>query len=378
VVVVIGAGLVGLCIAYELSKRGAEVRVLEAAEPASAASWAGAGMLAPDTEEMPSAAMRALCAYGLTLYPSFVEELRAESGLDVRLRLDGILSLAFTDEEANRAAARVAALNDEGIAARWLDRTQTIALEPAVSGAVLGASFVEREGHVDNRRLGWALRAACERRGVRIESGCGASAVETDARRVRGVRTKDGFLSASTVINAAGAWAGELAGIPQSALVAVRPVKGQMLALAMPRRLVQRIVWFPGGYVVPRQDGRLLVGATVEDTGFDVRVTAHGVKWLLDGALDALPALRDLAVTETWAGLRPGSIDGLPFIGFGALAGYAVATGHYRNGILLAPATARLLADLIEERAPAVDPSAFSPLRMHSQRPGNAAAKAAT
>jgi glycine oxidase len=378
VIVVIGAGLIGLAVAHELAKRGSDVRVLEAAEPAGAASWAGAGMLAPDTEETPSAAMRAICAYGLALYPSFVEGLHEESGLDARLRRDGILKLAFTPQTAALGQARVIALNREGVAAHWLSRSETIAMEPAVSGSILGAAFVEREGHVDNRRLGRALRVACERRAVRIDGGRGAIAIETDARRVRGVRTGDGFLQTSLVINAAGAWASEVPGVPEFARVAVHPVKGQMLALAMPRGLVQRAVWYPDGYAVPREDGRLLIGATVEATGFDVRVTASGIKQLLDGALNALPALRDLALTETWAGLRPGTVDGLPYIGLGALDGYAVATGHYRNGILLAPATARLLADLIERCAPAVDPLAFSPLRTAPEWRSDVAAKSAT
>jgi glycine oxidase len=362
-VAILGAGLIGLAIAHELAKRGASVRVMDAGEPAAGASWAGAGMLAPDTEALASPIMRALCVRSLTLYPAFVEELRAESGVDAWLRLDGVLELAMSHEDADRLRAHVAALLRDGVPARWLERADVVTLEPATAGSIFGASLIEREGHVDNRRLGRALLAACERLGVKIDGNMGVPAIEADQRRVRGVRTPQGFFAAPTVINATGAWAGTLDGVPPSARVPVRPVKGQMLSLAMPRGLVRRVVWYGGGYVVPRSDGRLLVGATVENAGFDVRVTADGISRILEGALAALPALRDLAISETWAGLRPGTPDGLPYIGRTTLEGYFVASGHYRNGILLVPVTARAIGDVVEDREPSIDISPFSPLR---------------
>ena len=368
-IAIIGAGLIGLSLAYELTRRGTEVRVFDVGEAGGAASWAGAGMLAPDTEAPPSSAMQRLCALSLDRYPAFVEAVRADSGIDPRLHLDGILHIALTANDSERLRARVAASVAEGIPARWLTRGETVALEPSAAGNVIGAALFKREGHVDNRRLGRALRAACERQGVGISAHCGSIAIESDARRVRGLRTTDGFLAADVVVNAAGAWASMIDGLPEHARVPVHPVKGQMLALAMPRGLVRRALWYSDGYVVPRDDGRLLVGATVEDVGFDVRVTADGVRTLLDAVLRALPALRDLALVETWAGLRPGSADGLPYIGFGALGGYAVATGHFRNGILLAPATATMLADIIEGKACVVEPGPFSPQRLAD--PGN-------
>jgi len=254
-------------------------------------------------------------------------------------------------------------LSARGVAARWLARDEVHAFEPALGASVRGAACCEREGHVDNRRLGRALHAACEALGVRIDANAGSVSIEADARRVLGVRGPDGFVPADAVVNAGGAWAGELGGVPPQARVRVVPVKGQMLALAMPRGFVRRVVWIPGAYLVPRDDRRLLVGATVEDAGFDVRVTARGIAGLLGAALAALPALGELAVVETWAGLRPGSIDGLPYIGATALGGYFVATGHYRNGILLTPATATLVADLLEGRSAGI--AAFSPQRDH-------------
>ena len=347
-VVVVGAGLIGLSIAFELARRGAEVRILDAREAGKAASWAGAGMLAPYTEALASDAFQELCAHSLALYPDFVESLRVTGGVDSRLRLDGILEAAYDEADERRLREQVMTLASRGIAARFLERDEARFLEPALGAAVRAAALSTSEGSVDNRRLGRALYAACSALGVRIEESAGDVALECDARRVLGVRTRSGFVPAQTVVNAAGAWAGSLEGVPEHVRVPVVPVKGQMLALAMPRGLVRRVTWVPGAYLVPREDGRLLVGATVETAGFDLRITASGMHALLDAALAAMPALGDLNVAESWAGLRPGTPDGLPYLGPTALGGYLVATGHFRNGILLAPGTAVAIADVVE------------------------------
>ncbi len=360
--VVLGGGLIGLGIARELAGRGVSVSVVDVAEAARGASWAGAGMLAPDSETLPSAALRGFCRDSLAQYPSYVAALHEEAGVDARLRLDGIVRLAPGPGDAEQLRAQGDAAREAGIAVRWMSRAQTVAFEPAVAGSVRGALVVEHEGHVDNRRLGRALLAACLRRGVRIATHRRLVAVETDQRRVRGVRTNDGFMPARTVVNAAGAWAAAIDGVPQRDVVPVFPVKGQMLALAMPRGLVHHVVWYPGGYAIPREDGRLLIGATVEDAGFDVRVTAQGQHALLSAALAALPALRGLTISETWAGLRPATPDGLPYIGATSLEGYFVAAGHYRNGILLVPATAGAIADVVTGQA-RPDLAAFLPGR---------------
>jgi glycine oxidase len=234
---------------------------------------------------------------------------------------------------------------------------------------VAGGLIVASEGSVDNRRLGRALAAACANRGVAVR-GAGAVALECDARRVLGIRTELGFVSARTVVNACGAWAGELGGVPQACRVPVEPVKGQMLALAAPAGLVSRPTWVPGAYLVPRDDGRLLLGATVERSGFDERPTAWGTAELLRAALKAAPGLGGFTVTESWAGLRPGSPDGLPFLGPTPVDGFFVASGHYRNGILLAPATATGLADAIEGRpSPGLEPFGLARLRTEAANP---------
>ncbi|HEY8297366.1 MAG TPA: glycine oxidase ThiO [Candidatus Baltobacteraceae bacterium] len=362
-VAIIGAGLIGLSIAFELTQRGAAVRVYDTREPAKAASWAGAGMLAPWTEAIADAPLQALCEESLGRYPEFVERVRAASGVDPHLRLEGIASAAFSSADLRGLEERALELRAAGRDCEIYDREGTLALEPILGKHVRGSLLVRGEGEIDNRRLGRALAAACTAGGAIVRTGLQSVAVEADGRRVLGVRSDEGFAPAGAVINAAGAWASQITGVPAACTPPVRPVKGQMLALAIPRGLVGRAIWVPGGYLVPREDGRLLVGATVEERGFDTRVTAQAIHDLLHAAVAAAPALGDFAVSEMWAGLRPGSPDGRPFIGPTALAGYFLAVGHYRNGILLAPATAARLADIVEGRSDETD-AAFGLARM--------------
>jgi glycine oxidase len=346
-VVVVGAGLIGLSIAFELAGRGANVRVYDRAEPARAASWAGAGMLAPFTERIGDESLLALCAQALREYPDYVRRIRDASGIDAHLRLDGVLYAAFEAGEMDVQRRHAVALQARGVRCELLDRSAALAAEPWIGASLAGGLLKHDEGHVDNRRLGRALTAACDARGVRVEQSFTIE-VECDSRRVLGVRTDRGFNGAEAVVNACGAWAAQLSGVPRSCVPPVEPVKGQMIALNLPNSFVRRATWVPGAYLVPRDDGRLLIGATVESSGFDERVTAEGTHELLHAALAAAPSLGAFTVTESWAGLRPGTPDGLPILGSTELGGFYLATGHYRNGILLAPATARTIADAIE------------------------------
>jgi glycine oxidase len=359
-VAIVGAGLIGTGIAFELAKRGASVVVFDRDEPVRAASWAGAGMLAPFSEALPDAAMLALCRASLEAYPAFAADLVERTGVDVKLQPCGTLHVAL-DAASLRVLhdiAPVFARNGGDVAV--LDRAATLAREPSVARTVAGALFIANEAQVDNRRLGRALVAACERLGVRFERS-GELALEADARRVRGLRSARGFVPAGIVVNAAGAWAGTLAGVPEAARVAVTPVAGEMLALAIPHGFAHALIWLGHTYLVPRSDGRLLVGATVRDRGFDATVSAAGVRDLLDDALRVAPSLGGFAVVETWAGLRPGTPHGRPYLGATVLDGYFVAAGHYRNGILLTPITARALAETILDGRSAVDLAAFAP-----------------
>jgi len=357
-VAIIGAGLIGLAGAFELRKRGAEVVVFERDAAAHAASWAAAGMLAPYSEALDDAALEALCLASLARYPAFVAELAERTGVDAHLRLDGTLHLAFDAAEEGRLAKLAATVRTP---ARMLSRAELLEAEPMVSKEAIAALLIDGEGQVDNRRLGRALLGAVRDAGVRVEEHSGEIAVESDARRILGLRTPRGFRPAHSVVNATGAWAGALPG--SAFAVAVRPKKGQMIALAVPRGFARRLVWTADVYLVPRMDGRLLIGATVEDAGFDQRVTAEGIATLLGAALRAAPSLGGFTVSETWAGLRPASADGRPFIGATSIDGYYLAAGHYRNGILLTPVTAELLADAIEGRKSSIDAAPFDPRR---------------
>lgn len=347
-VAIIGAGIIGLSIAFELAARGASVRVYDTGAPAAAASWAAAGMLAPRTERLADEPMQMLCEESLALYPAFVDTVRESSGIDPHMRLDGIVHAAYDDSALNRLRERARSLREAGHAAEMLDREQTLIAEPALSKNVAGALVVGGEGQIDNRRLGRALLAACERRNVEVHSGMQRVEIECNSRRVLGIRTHLGYVAAGSVINAAGAWSARLPGVPDLCAPPVVPVKGQMLAIEVPKGFVRRTTWVPQAYLVPRQDGRLLVGATSEPSQFDVRVTAGGIRTLLDAALNAAPALREFTVSETWAGLRPCTPDERPVLGPTPFDGYFLATGHYRNGILLAPITAQLLAEGLE------------------------------
>jgi glycine oxidase len=361
-IAVVGGGLIGTAIAYELAKRGAAVTVYDRAEPGRAASWAGAGMLAPFSEMLPDAALLELCRASLAAYPAFVGELRAATGLDARFLPHGTLHVAIDDAGLRGLHALAPTYVRNGGEVTLLDRTQTLEREAAVAGSVLGSLFVANEAQVDNRRLGRALVAACTALGVRFER-TEELALEADVRRVRGLRGKHGFIPAGIVINAAGAWAGSIDGVPPAARVPVFPVAGEMLALGVPHAFARASIWHGHTYLVPRDDGRLLVGATVVERGFDSRVTAAGMSALLRAALQAAPALGSFAVVETWAGLRPGSPDKRPFVGATPLEGYYVAAGHYRNGILLTPVTARAIAELVLTGRSEIDLEPFAVAR---------------
>ena len=266
-VVVIGAGLIGLAIAFELAERGATVRVYDRGEPGRAASWAGAGMLAPYTERVRDEALLEFCASSLREYPAFVERVRAASGIDPHLRLNGVVHAAFNDADLERLQRHAQALAARSVATEMLDRSSLLSAEPWLGSHVAGGLIVSGEGCVDNRRLGRALVSACQTRGVLIERSS-ALRVECDERRVLGLRTDLGFVTAGAIVNACGAWAAQLQGVPPSCVPPIEPIKGEMLALAAPADFVRHATWVPGAYLVPREDGRLLVGATVESGGF--------------------------------------------------------------------------------------------------------------
>jgi glycine oxidase len=347
--VVVGGGVIGLAIAWRAAGAGMTVTVVDEA-PGRGASWAAAGMLAPVTEvhygERPLLALN-LAAAGQ--WPGFAAEVEEASGQPVGYRPGGTLAVA-RDADDNAALEDLYRFQLScGLEVERLRSRECRQLEPGLHPGIRGGVLAAGDHQVDNRALVQALLVACERAGVRMVTGRVAE-LAADDDRVTGVVLAGGrFLAAGVVVLAAGCWSGALGGVAAEALPPVRPVKGQLLYLRGPvdQPLSQRNVRGLEVYVVPRGDGRVVVGATVEEQGFDTRVTAGAVGDLLRAAQELLPDVAELELAETVVGLRPGSPDNAPMLGPAGPEGLVVATGHYRNGILLTPVTADAVAELL-------------------------------
>ena len=346
-VIVIGAGIIGCAVACELGRRGASVRVLESRDVGGGATQASAGILAPYTEAHRPGPLRTLCAESLGLWDDFVARAVADSGRDVLYERTGTLEVV-TDEASMRRLERTGrALTAAGIECRPMTGREARAAEPSLGAAVAGALLVPSHGFVGVGTLMEALReGGAARHGVSFLTGRPARRVQASSDGAMVVETAAGTLTGDAVVLAAGSWSGGAAG--DDGALPVRPVRGQLLHLAWSRRPPARVVWAPSCYVVPWPDGSMLVGATVEEAGFDERATVSGVAGLIEAVASVLPAARDAGFEAVRVGLRPGTPDDLPVVGRSAAApGLVYATGHYRNGVLLAPLTARLVADLV-------------------------------
>ena len=349
-VAIIGAGVVGLGIAWRLAGRAA-VTVFDRGKAGSGASHAAAGMLAACCEAEPGEeALIALGRESQARWPAFAEELLRTSGIDVELRREGILHLALTADDQAEIAQRLEFHRRLDLPLEWLSAAATRAREPHLAGKIAGALFSPEDHQVDNRKLVQALRVAAEAAGATICEHRPVKEIVVQGGRAKGVLLQDETVAAADiVVLAAGAWSRGIAGLPPDGRPPVRPLKGQVLTLRMDAAapLISHVVWAPGAYMVPRRDGRLIVGATVEEKGFDETITAGGVLTLLEAAWRAVPAVEELPIEEMCVGHRPGSRDDAPILGRGPLEGLFYATGHHRNGILLAPVTADAMARLI-------------------------------
>ncbi len=349
-VAVIGAGVIGLGIAWRLAAAGARVDVFDRGEAGRGASHAAGGMLAACIETEPGEEwMLPLNRDSQTRWPAFARELEAATGLSVDLRTEGTLVIGHTADDM----ARLRFLHDFqtglGLPIELLGAAEVRRREPYLQPGVAGALYSREDHQVDNRKLATALRAAVSAAGGRVHENAPVTAVEMRGGRATGVRIGEALHAADVVVLAAGPWSRSIAGLPAAALPPVRPIKGQMLALRMDpaEPLLRHVLWTPGAYLIPRLDGRLLVGATSEERGFDANLTAGGVFSLLEGAWRAIPGIAELPIDEMWTGFRPGSRDDAPILGFGEVEGLVYATGHHRNGILLVPVTADAIARLI-------------------------------
>jgi glycine oxidase len=360
-VVIIGAGVIGLGIAWRLAQR-ATVTVFDRGKAGAGASHAAAGMLAACCEAEPGEeTLVMLGRESQKRWPAFAEELEQASGIDVELRREGTLVLALTADDQATIAHHLEFQRRLDLPLEWLSAAATRAREPRLAGKIAGALFSPQDHQVDNRKLAQALRIAAERAGVNIHEHQPVKELAVRGGQAKGVVLEDGTsVAADIVVLAAGAWSRKIDGLPPDRRPPVRPIKGQMLALRMDPAdpLLTHVLWAPGAYLVPRRDGRLIVGATVEEKGFDTTVTAGGLLALLEAAWRAIPAVEELPVDEIWVGHRPGSRDDAPILGAGPLDGLFYATGHHRNGILLAPVTADAMARLILDEVvePAIKP----------------------
>ena len=368
-VIIIGGGVIGLTIARALAQRGVrELMLIERGRPGAEASWAAGGILAPQVEVDHHDDFFQLACASRDLYPTFAESLKEETGVDVELDTTGTLCLGFTQKDEAELRRRYEWQQGESLEVEWLSGDEARRLEPCVSAEVRCALRFPRDFQIENRRLISALVRANEELGIQLVTGSSVNSVRIKHGRVCGVDTSNGFVDAPVVVIAAGAWA-SLIKSPDAKLPAIKiePVRGQMLCFAARPQIARHVIYSSRGYLVPRRGGRLLAGSTAEDVGFDKRVTDEGVIAIKSMALEIAPGMATLPLIDSWAGFRPRAQDGLPVLGScEGIEGLLYATGHYRNGILLAPITGKVIADAIVDGVMPTTLKAFSPNRFRS------------
>jgi glycine oxidase len=369
-VVIVGGGVIGLSIAYALAREGIRPTVLDRRELGREASWAGAGLIPPIGERAtanPNPAV-ALRSWSARLYPDWSATLREETGIDTGYRRTGGVDVAWTDQEDQALRAVAGQWRAEGIAHERLAPGDSARVEPALNPDLRTVYYLPDRAQVRNPWLLRALMEAASRRGVRLRPWHSVEGYSLGGNRVEAVRTSAGEIRSGLVVMAAGAWSGQL--LQELGVRApTPPLRGQIVLLKADRPMLHRVVEHGKNYLVPREDGRVLVGATEQDAGFDTRTTFDATRGLLDEALRLCPILSEAEVEATWAGLRPGSVDTRPYIGPApGFDNLIVATGHKRAGLQLAPATAELVADLILDRSPRLDLGPFRPDRQPDLR----------
>ena len=350
-VCIVGGGVIGLAIGWRLARRGAAVDVYDRNAAGRGASWAAAGMLAPLSEVgFEDEGFLSLGRESLRLYPRFLEELKEDAGVEVRLDTRGTLLIGLDRDDAERLRRLCEFREHLGLPVKWLSGTEAREIEPLVSPRTSCAIWIPDDHQVDNRGLVEALKAALSKCGGTLHENCPVQAVLNDGGRVKGVKTREGEMEAACVVIAAGCWSKQIRGVPEELLPPVRPVKGQIITLREDELCsLAHVIRAPDAYLVPKGDGRIVLGASEEDMGFDRTITAGAVYRLLERGWWAVPSIYDLEIQEIVAGLRPGSRDHDPIVGKAGLEGLYYATGHYRHGILLTPATAFEICDLILE-----------------------------
>lgn len=363
--IIVGGGVIGLTIARALALRGLEVSLIERGDLGAEASFAAGGILGPQAEADCADDFFELACQSRDLYPALANTLLDEVGVDIELDTSGTLYLALTETDEVEVARRYDWQARAGLPVSLLSAYEARQLEPLVTEHVRSALLFPQDIQVDNRRLLTALIAANQRLGVQLATETTVESLQIVNGRVSGVVTSQGSISAPRVVLAAGAWS-SLVSSRQSELlphVRIEPVRGQMVCLQTTPRAAQRILYSPRGYLVPRRDGRVIAGSTTEYAGYTKQVTAGGITEILNHAIEIAPGLSAAPINDAWSGLRPRSEDKLPVLGPCEVDGLFYATGHYRNGILLAPITGQLLADAIVGNVVSPLLSRFTPHR---------------
>lgn len=356
-VLIIGGGAIGLAIGWRLARAGCSVGVFDRGRVGHSASWASAGMLSPLSEaQFEEEALLRLGLKAMEVYPDFVRELEAETGCCVGYRRDGVLMVGITQDDLEYLKFRYRYQRDLGLPVTYLSGAEAREKEPHLSAQVSAAVWCPGDHQVDNRQLMVALKRGVETAGGDIFERAEVDELLVDGTRVRGLRTRDEVHTGDTVVLASGCWSRLLPGLPDCAKPPVRPVRGQIARLNMtPELALNTMVWYSRvatsavAYLVPKNNGHLVLGATSEEMGFDADVTAGGMFELLRAAWEVVPGIYDLPIVESMAGLRPGSRDDAPILGQTPVEGLIMATGHYRKGILLTPLTALAIAEVILE-----------------------------
>ena len=368
-VLVIGAGIVGCTVAYDLASQGARVEILEPRSPGQGATRASAGILAPDIEGHGSMLLRTLGRRSIALYDDFVAGLRADSGHEIFYQRNGTFDLAFSDEDVTRLQDLAKALASERIEANWIDRAAFDDYEPLASKQAQGALLSPVDGFVGVTSLTLAALAAAQKYGAALTAGAGAIRIFAMPNGRVAVQSSSRMWDADRVVLAAGSWSSMIT-VQDADPIPVKPIRGQLIQLQADPGALQRVIWGPDGYLVPWPDGAVLVGSTVEDVGFDENHTGEAVAKLRSVASQLVPSLANATLTSVRTGLRPKGPDDVPLLGrSNAVPGLIYATAHYRNGVMFAPLTVKLVSDLVFDRADdpalrALDPSRQNGIRL--------------
>jgi glycine oxidase len=359
--VIAGGGIIGASIALELAEAGLKVGLFDAREPGREASWASGGMISPAPENPGMIPFVPMSLASVALYPEFIRRVEGLSGISVGYRKYGALDVLLDGDVQEELSTVIALQHGVGLKAQALTGEQARQMEPALTEEIEAAIFREDEASLDTRALTEGTLKAAERKGVQIFAKNGAKALRKAGGRCCGLVLENGEVEAKWTVIAAGCFSARIAGAEPYA--PVLPAKGQMVALRCESVEIQRILWLEHKYLVPRSDGRIIAGSTIEHTGFDHDVTAGGVRLILNEVMKMVPGLEQARIEETWAGLRPDSPDHLPIIGPTDVEGLLIATGHFRSGILLAPVTARMIREWVCAQKVSVDWERVSPMR---------------